>query len=86
MNELIGRLAVKAGIGRSVAEKNIGTIADLVIPKFLRSDGRTELKSPGLWKFERSPVNFCVSVATNPERITWARSSRGRLGWAGSPE
>ena len=86
MDELIGRLAVKAGIGRSVAETNIGTIADLVVPKFLRSDGCAELMSPGLVEIKRSPVNFCVSLATNPgadqmgDIIAGTPGSRGHLG------
>lgn len=37
MNELIGRLAFKAGIGSAVAEKTIG-----IVPGFLRYEGPSD--------------------------------------------
>ncbi len=67
MDELIGRLAVEAGIDRSVAKK-IGIIADLIIPGFLRSEGPS--------------AEFCSLVDRNPGTETVIAASRsGSVAW-----
>ena len=96
MDELIARLAVKAGIDNAVAEKTIGIVLD-----FLRNEGPSDKvqalidKIPGAETAIAASSNNGglgrlmgggASVETKLELIRWARSSQGRRASVSSPE